>query len=443
MPLVYAITIDPNNSQVVFVDASSSFGSTEQPLFRPIPYQKSGGNAYITMNGGQEWLAYPPPFFRTTIYADGGTVADDFPPFGPVTRSKVWYRTSGAFDSVQKSDDGALTFEVINKGINGVFVNNIWLHPSPPAPYTSMLLVAVEEQLLFLTDTVDTWPRQRPAHGEQYTWSFDADYYNPDAVYYSIGYPAWNLIGQIGVHRLTFDCFGHGCEPGEVLLGDTGVWRVFTTPLEPKLIYAACQDKGIMISYNRGRKWYEFNLGLTMPKSISDIVFDEGGLPFLAAARTSNGDLGADPPHHWNPTPDEKGGVYRINLETAKWELLPDITSATLDLEFDPRNRQILYAATALGVYKTTDGGEKWERVSLPLSIFDLLVDPLNPDNVYAATANAGVWLSTDSGGHWENISQGLLEKMVLSLALDPETGILYAGTGGNSVYQLVPDGNP
>ena len=33
--------------------------------------------------------------------------------------------------------------------------------------------------------------------------------------------------------------------------------------------------------------------------------------------------------------------------------------------------------------------------------------------------------------------------RTIYSLEQDPNTGILFAGTGGNSVYQLLPDANP
>ncbi|MFC1660747.1 glycosyl hydrolase [Gemmatimonadota bacterium] len=77
------------------------------------------------------------------------------------------------------------------------------------------------------------------------------------------------------------------------------------------------------------------------------------------------------------------------------------------------------------GVFKTTDGGKSWEKVLYvsPLTgVVDLAMDPRDPDLLYATAfqrerrtwsflgggPESGVYRSTDGGDHWERLSGGL-----------------------------------
>jgi len=100
-------------------------------------------------------------------------------------------------------------------------------------------------------------------------------------------------------------------------------------------------------------------------------------------------------------------------------------------IRIHPRNPDIAYAAVMgdlfkgteeRGVYRTTDGGETWERIlfaNADAGAVDLILDPNNPRVVYASTwrirrtpyslesggEGSALWRSTDGGDNWENIS--------------------------------------
>jgi photosystem II stability/assembly factor-like uncharacterized protein len=80
------------------------------------------------------------------------------------------------------------------------------------------------------------------------------------------------------------------------------------------------------------------------------------------------------------------------------------------------------------GVFKTTDGGKTWTKVlykSPRTGAIDLVMDPANPDTLYAATwqrirrkwsdprvepgySESGIWKTTDAGKTWADVDDGL-----------------------------------
>ena len=102
-----------------------------------------------------------------------------------------------------------------------------------------------------------------------------------------------------------------------------------------------------------------------------------------------------------------------------------------------PTNPDIVYVAASghawtenemRGVFKTTDGGRTWTKVlykSPGTGAIDLVMDPSDPNTLYAATwqrtrrkwsdprvepgaSESGVWKSTDAGSTWTDANRGL-----------------------------------
>ena len=60
-----------------------------------------------------------------------------------------------------------------------------------------------------------------------------------------------------------------------------------------------------------------------------------------------------------------------------------------------------------------------------------LVIDPTQPDTIYAAGVNGGVWKSLDAGAGWTPLDDFLPNLAVSALAIDPTNpSVLYAGTG-------------
>ncbi len=85
----------------------------------------------------------------------------------------------------------------------------------------------------------------------------------------------------------------------------------------------------------------------------------------------------------------------------------------TYVLKIDPRNPNIIYAATSNGIYKSADGAQSWALHGHPTTLYDLVglaVDPVQPGNLYASVYNGGVYKSTDEGATWSAFNNGLTD---------------------------------
>ena len=120
-------------------------------------------------------------------------------------------------------------------------------------------------------------------------------------------------------------------------------------------------------------------------------------------------------------------------------------------LALDPKNTKNVWVGTGEpwtrnsvslgdGIYKSTDGGETWNKAGLPNSerIAQIIVSPKNSDTVFAAVPGAlwsdspdrGLYKTTDGGKTWNLILKGSnLSTGASTIALDPTNpNIMFAG---------------
>lgn len=122
----------------------------------------------------------------------------------------------------------------------------------------------------------------------------------------------------------------------------------------------------------------------------------------------------------------------------------------------NPENPDVLWVAAQgplwskggeRGLYKTTDGGNNWEKVLGDdewVGVTDILIDPRNPDILYAATwqrhrnvaaymgggPGSGIHSSDDGGITWKKLTKGLPSSNMgkIGLAISPQNpDVLYA----------------
>lgn len=129
---------------------------------------------------------------------------------------------------------------------------------------------------------------------------------------------------------------------------------------------------------------------------------------------------------------NKERGIYRSSDGGATWKqvLFKDDKTGAVDIQMDPINPRILYAALweayrnpwsmssggpGGGLYKSTDGGDTWAELTknpgMPRGIvgkIGIAVSPAQADRVWAnvESENGGIFRSDDGGATWQRINE-------------------------------------
>jgi photosystem II stability/assembly factor-like uncharacterized protein len=88
----------------------------------------------------------------------------------------------------------------------------------------------------------------------------------------------------------------------------------------------------------------------------------------------------------------------------------------------DPTNPAIVYAGTTDGLWKTTNAGASWARVSAPnWTISALLLDARRPGRIILGVEGLGVYVTRDAGSTFMAINEGFSHRQVRELVTDPQ----------------------
>lgn len=93
-------------------------------------------------------------------------------------------------------------------------------------------------------------------------------------------------------------------------------------------------------------------------------------------------------------------------------------------LAFDPASHQIVYAGSySAGIYKSEDSGATWTNILSNLLVYDFVINPINPKEIYAAgflNDHGRVLKTEDGGGSWQEVfNEASLTNPVRSIALN------------------------
>ena len=104
------------------------------------------------------------------------------------------------------------------------------------------------------------------------------------------------------------------------------------------------------------------------------------------------------------------------------------------------------------GVYRTTDGGKNWKKILFrndSTGVTDLVMDPPNPDVLYAAFwqagasrgcsssggAGSGIFKTTDGGDNWKELTKnaGMPKGVIGNIGITVSPGEARAASGRSS----------
>jgi photosystem II stability/assembly factor-like uncharacterized protein len=207
--------------------------------------------------------------------------------------------------------------------------------------------------------------------------------------------------------------------------GSYSIGAVAIDPKNPNVVWVGTGElnaqrsvgygDGIYRSEDGGKSWH--NMGLKASEHIGRIAIDPRSSDTVYVA--AQGPL-------WGPGGDR--GLYKTTDAGKSWKKILTVSDNTgvTDVVIDPRNPDHLYAAAwqrrrhvftyigggpESGIYRSTDGGATWTRSQsgLPggdLGRIGLAISPANPDLLYATVeakaGEGGTYCSTDYGASWE-----------------------------------------
>ena len=234
-------------------------------------------------------------------------------------------------------------------------------------------------------------------------------------------------------------------------------------PSNPSTIYAGTMDLsasfyrgGIFKSVDGGQSWARETMPLAFvlsvvvdPKTPStvyaagDAIFKsvDGGASWTSIYTGVSGNLFSLAIDPISPSTvyaiGGENGVLKTSDGGETWTViasgLPVFYPGSLAV--DPMSPSTLYLAadgTVGGLFRSTDGGQSWSRVTAVGSggAQAVFVSPKSSSFVYASTTS-GVFRSADGGIGWTSAGTGLQGFGVASFAADAESDVVYAGTGG------------
>ncbi|MBU0457809.1 MAG: hypothetical protein ABH824_07650 [Nanoarchaeota archaeon] len=260
---------------------------------------------------------------------------------------------------------------------------------------------------------------------------------------------------------------------------NSGIKKLLQHPTNKNILFAAT-GTGVYVSVDKGETWSAQNNDLNFKNIGSMTVGNNYIYVGTLGGGVYTGVINQDYSITWSDTTgpypeiyniqirvDPKnsnaiyatsypGGVFKSSDAGKTWGeanfAMPSFkvdnpnTQGYYSLEIDPNNPNILYLGIfGKGVYKSTDGAATWipmygnmgqNKEIMKKGITQIKVNPVNSNHVYLAT-NDGVYFSDNGAESWKSMNKGLQTLDIKSLKI--VDNLVCVGTAGYSLYYFNP----
>ena len=240
----------------------------------------------------------------------------------------------------------------------------------------------------------------KPPLRGQWVAPFIISPHNPRIIYHGMNFLFRSLNRGDSWERISPDLTGND----KSKLGDIQYQTIFAiseSPLKFGLIYVGTDDGRAHVTRDSGNKWTEISKGLPHGKWVSRIAasaFDEGTV-YLSQNGKRDDDFAA---YLWKST--DYGKTWQ--------DISNNIPCGPVNvIREDPKNKNILYVGTDLGVYVSINGGTFWHLLpnNFPTTfVHDLVIHPR--DNIMVAATHGRGMFAVDVS-HLQKLTKEVLGK--------------------------------
>lgn len=200
-------------------------------------------------------------------------------------------------------------------------------------------------------------------------------------------------------------------------------------PQNPDHIFLGTSTGTLFSSTDGGKNWVRFaHLGSGDDYVIDHLAIDPQSPNKMFAAA-------------WSVETQQAGDLFRSDDSGATWQTTPAMHGKSIRaLAIAASDTKTLVAGAVDGVFRSTDGGKNWQKISASNSdihsIESIAIDPKDPNAIYAGTWHLA-WKTDDGGANWHHISKGMIEDSdVFSIIVDSTNPSVVFASACSGIYK-------
>jgi photosystem II stability/assembly factor-like uncharacterized protein len=200
-------------------------------------------------------------------------------------------------------------------------------------------------------------------------------------------------------------------------------------PQNPDHIFLGTSTGTLFSSTDGGKNWARFaHLGSGDDYVIDHLAIDPQSPNKMFAAA-------------WSVETQQAGDLFRSDDSGATWQTTPAMHGKSIRaLAISASDTKTLVAGAVDGVFRSTDGGKSWQKISASNSdihsIESIAIDPKDPNAIYAGTWHLA-WKTDDGGANWHHISKGMIEDSdVFSIIVDSTNPSVVFASACSGIYK-------
>lgn len=137
-----------------------------------------------------------------------------------------------------------------------------------------------------------------------------------------------------------------------------------------------------------------------------------------------------------------QGALQRSEDEGKTWQIASTTQFPVINLAADPKDANVIFAASPLGLYKSTDKGKSWKQMQEGF-VSAIAVNSVNANNLISFSENNKLAVSNDGGNIWETKDEAFSNETPLFIAIsNQQPEIVYILTEKNSIYKSTDSAN-